>query len=341
MNRFSRGLLATFVLGFLISGCGKSEQSAQPPPLTELRLGYFANITHAQAVLEVASGELQAALGPIQLKTKVFNAGPELIQALNAGEIDIGYVGPGPVISAQAHSNGEALRVISGAAANGVVIVAGKDSGISTLQDLKGKRIATPQLGNTQDIAARHYVITVLAQPDANNVLPLPNSQQVGEMALGKIDAAWVPEPWGEILIDQDGAHLIAEEKDLWPSKQFSLTVVVTNPQFLAQYPDVIGKVLAVHHQWTQRLQSDPQKYAGQLGDAISALAGGKKISAKVLSDSLMRTQFTDDPLPDTFNTMGQWAADLNYLKAPPDLTGLFETGIIRQIAGASPATAP
>ncbi len=89
-------------IGVLISGCGKSSEPAPPPPLTELRLGYFANVTHAQAVLEVASGDLQTALGPVQLKTKVFNAGPELIQALNAGEIDIGYVGPGPVLSAGA-----------------------------------------------------------------------------------------------------------------------------------------------------------------------------------------------------------------------------------------------
>jgi NitT/TauT family transport system substrate-binding protein len=328
----------------LVSGCRKSDTSSPnsaPAPLTELRLGYFANVTHAQAVLEVASGELQAALGPVQLKTKVFNAGPELMQALNAGEIDIGYLGPGPVISEQAVSRGQAVRVIAGAAANGVIIVARKDAGIATMADLKGKRIATPQLGNTQDVAARHYVTAVLGQPNADNVLPVPNSQQAGLMAAGKIDAAWAPEPWGERLIDQTGAVLIAEEKDLWPQKQFTLTVVITSPQFLAAHPDVIQKLLVVHHQWTQRLQANPQAYAGQLGDALAALSGGKKLSNKVLADSLAKTQFTDDPLPETFSTMGQWSADLNFIKAPPDLTGRFETGIIRQIVGASPATVP
>jgi NitT/TauT family transport system substrate-binding protein len=336
--------LFSIALAFLAQGCNKSQTastSSPPAPLPELRLGYFANVTHAQAVLEVASGDLQSALGSTQLKTKVFNAGPELIEALNAGEIDIGYVGPGPVLNAQAHSNGQALRVIAGAAANGVVIVVRPDAGISTLADLKGKRIATPQLGNTQDLSARHYVTSVLGQDNADNVLPIPNSQQSGLMAGGKIDAAWVPEPWGEILIQQDNAVLIAEEKDLWPNKQFTLTVVVTTPQFLADHPDAVAKVLGVHHQWTQRLQSDPAKYAQQLGDALSALSAGKKISPQILTDSLNHTQFTDDPLPDTFATMAQWSVDLKFIHAPPDLTTLFETGIIKQIAGASPATTP
>src|SRR5450432_3334174 len=142
----------------LASGCdkpgraqeGTGTSASNRPEVSELRLGYFANITHAQAVLGVASGDFQKALGSIQLKTKVFNAGPELIQALNAGAIDIGYVGPGPVISVHANSHGQAVRVIAGAAANGVVIVARKDAGISSLHDLAGKRLATPQLGNTQ-----------------------------------------------------------------------------------------------------------------------------------------------------------------------------------------------
>src|SRR5450755_3840745 len=124
-------------VGFALSGCDKSASiSGTPAALDEVRLGYFANVTHAQAVLGVASGEFQAALGPTQLKTKVFNAGPELIQALDAGAVDIGYVGPGPVLSADVNSGGQAVRVISGSAANGVVIVASKDSGIHTFADL-------------------------------------------------------------------------------------------------------------------------------------------------------------------------------------------------------------
>ena len=172
---------------------GSPVAAPESKPLAELRLGYFPNITHAQAVLGVASGEFQSAIGSVKLTPRTFNAGPELISALNAGAIDIGYVGPGPAINAFTQSHGASVRVISGAAANGVIIVARKNSGITSLKDLVGKKIATPSLGNTQDIAARHYLISVLGQPDASNVKTIPNSSQSGAMRDGAIDAAWVP----------------------------------------------------------------------------------------------------------------------------------------------------
>ena len=154
-----------------LAGCGQKEASHTAP--AEVRIGYFGNLTHAQAVLGVSSGEFADAVKPAALHSKVFNAGPSLIEALLAGEIDIGYVGPGPALNGHLKSRGQGVRVLAGAAANGVVIVASKDSGISTLQDLVGKRIATPQHGNTQDIAARHYLTSVLHQADSHNVLPI------------------------------------------------------------------------------------------------------------------------------------------------------------------------
>jgi NitT/TauT family transport system substrate-binding protein len=308
--------------------------------MSEVRLGYFANVTHAQAVLEVASGELQNVLGPTKLTTKVFNAGPELMQALNADEIDVAYVGPGPVISADVNTNGQAIRVISGSAANGVVIVASKNSGIQSMSQLKDKLIATPQLGNTQDVSARHYVTAVLGQPDADNVKGIPNSQQSGLMARDAIDAAWEPEPWGSRLIDQTGAVLVGEEKDLWPNHEFSLTVVVTTPDFLANHSDVLEKILTVHRTWTARLKQNPTDYAGQLNDALVAL-GGKKLPENVMQDALKRTEFTDDPLPDTFATMEQWSYDLKFIKSAPPLTGLFATDIIHKLDAAPATTQP
>ena len=257
-------LLLLSIIPLLLVACDRAQSSQQSAatsaPPSEIRIGYFANVTHAQAVLGIASGDFTGAVAPAKLSTKVFNAGPSLIEALFAGEIDIGYVGPGPALSAHARSKGQGIRVISGAAANGVLIVARKDAGISTLADLKGKRIATPQHGNTQDIAARHYLIADLKQSDANNVIAVQNSEQAGMMDRGQIDAAWAPEPWGSRLIAETGAKLIAEEKDLWPEKQFSLTVVVTTPEFLAQHPDVVKKVLHGHAKWPAARQQEPQK---------------------------------------------------------------------------------
>ncbi len=197
--------LILLLLTPLLTGCDRNAQTRQH----EVRIGYFPNLTHAQAVLGVDSNEFQEVVGPgYRVVPSLYNAGPSLNEALLAGEIDIGYVGPGPALSAHARTRGRGVRVIAGAADNGVLIVARKDSGINTLADLKNRRLATPQLGNTQDISARHYLINVLGQNDASNVLPISNTEQSALMQRGQIDASWAPEPWGSRLIAETGAKL-------------------------------------------------------------------------------------------------------------------------------------
>lgn len=335
-------LLAAFALG--LAGCdrtspdagraadasGKSAPAAANRP-AEVRLGYFANLTHAQGVLGVASGEFQQAVAPAKLTTRVFNAGPALIEALFAGEIDIAYVGPSPALNAHFKTRGQGIRIIAGAAANGVVIVARGDGGIQTLADLKGKKVATPQLGNTQDISARHYLVHKLGQANADNVLPIANAEQLAMLQRGQIDAAWAPEPWGARLVHEAGGKLLAEEKDLWPNKRFTLTLVVTTPEFLAKHPDIVRNVLVVHRNWTKRLRTEPDKYLPQLGAALNELTG-KKLPPQVFADALRRTEFTDEPLAETLQTFAQWAHDLGFSKQPPDLTGLVDTTILKSL---------
>jgi NitT/TauT family transport system substrate-binding protein len=312
----------------LATGCEKAKTS--PPPLAEVRIGYFGNITHAQAVLGVASGEFADSLKPAVVKPKVFNAGPSLIEALLAGEVDVGYVGPGPALNAHEKTHGAGIRVVAGAAANGVLIVARKDSGIEKLQDLAGKRIATPQHGNTQDIAARHFLMYTLHQSDAANVLPIPNAEQAAMMSRGQIDAAWAPEPWGTLLVKQTDAKVLSEEKDLWPGGQFILTLVVTTPEFLAKHPDAVRSILKVHHHWTVRLQQEPQKYLPQLEQALFALSG-KKLPAGVVSDSIGHVKFTDDPLESTIAAMGTWSYELQFAPRPVNLAGLIDTKLLKE----------
>jgi NitT/TauT family transport system substrate-binding protein len=344
MRRFRARLLVFPPLALFaaaILGCEKpaaGDGAASAPP-AEVRLGYFGNVTHAQAALGVASGDFERAVAPAKFSTKVFNAGPSLIEALFANQIDIGYVGPGPALSAHQKSGGQGIRVIAGAAANGVLIVASAKSGITKLEDLAGKRVGTPQHGNTQDIAARHYLSAVLKQKDTNNVIPIANAEQAAMMERGEIDAAWAPEPWGSRLIVENGAKKIAEEKDLWPTGKFVLTVVVTTPEFLAKHPDVVKKILSVHRDWTQKLQKDSQAYAVQLGDALFALSN-KRLPPSVLPESLKHVEFTLDPLADTFATMNQWSTDLGFSKGSVPLDGLINTSVL-QSAAASPATAP
>lgn len=346
-RRFLAAASSLMLLALLASGCkddasskvegGSATQPAPAAPLSQLKVGYFANLSHAQAVLGVASGEFAEAIRPTELKTQVFNAGPSLIEALNAKEIDIGYVGPGPALNAHLKGRGETIRVISGAAANGVLIVASKGSGIQTTEQLKGRKIATPQLGNTQDIDAKHYLIKALGQADSDNVAPIPNTEQTTMMLKGEIDAAWVPEPWGSRLIAEADAHLVAEEKDLWPGKQFSLALVVTTPEFLQAHPDVVRRVLAVHHHWTERLSADPEKYLPQLGDALFSLTG-KKLPPGVLHAAIPHVTFSDDPLPQTLTTMSQWAFELGFAPHPVEVGTLIDTTLLESVRQAAPA---
>jgi NitT/TauT family transport system substrate-binding protein len=315
----------------VVAGCDHG--SASPPSdgeSDEVRLGYFGNVTHAQAVLGTATGDFAAAVAPVKFSTKVFNAGPSLIEALLTGNIDIGYVGPGPALSAWEKSHGQGIRVIAGAAANGVLIVARKGANISALSDLAGKKIATPQQGNTQDIAARHYLTAVLKQADTNNVIPVANAEQAGLMQRGEIDAAWAPEPWGSRLIAEAGAVKVAEEKELWPNKKFVLTVVVATPDFIRKHPETVRKVLSVHTKWTSLLQQEPQKYETQLVDALFALSG-KRLPPGVVDRALETVGFTNNPLPETFTTMGQWAFELGFAKGPPKIDGLIDLSLLKQ----------
>ncbi|HEV3190652.1 MAG TPA: aliphatic sulfonate ABC transporter substrate-binding protein [Polyangiaceae bacterium] len=328
LSRTVRSLF--FALGLLLGGgllgcrAGSSERTGA------VKVGYFANLTHAQAVLGVASGDFERAIAPATLEAKVFNAGPSLVEALFAGEIDIGYVGPGPALFAHERSGGKGIRVIAGAAANGVVVVARKGSGIRVLADLAGKRLGTPQLGNTQDISARHYLSAVLKEADLGNVTPIDNAEQAAMFARGALDAAWVPEPWGQRLIAETGATLVAEEKDLWPAKEFLLTLVVTTPEFLAKRPDVVQSILRAHRTWTRRLTDDPDTFLNPLGEALLALTG-KRLAEGILPAALKRVRFVDDLSTDSLRTFASWKRDLGFDRGATDLGGLVDPGPLQR----------
>jgi NitT/TauT family transport system substrate-binding protein len=208
------------------------------------------------------------------------------------------------------------------------------------MEDLNGKKIATPQLGNTQDIAARHYVTNVLHQADTKSILPITNSEQATMLSRGEVDAVWAPEPWGQLLVATTGARVIAEEKDLWPNKEFSLAVVATTPDFLKAHPEVIEKVLTVHSAWTKRLASEPDKYVGQLGDALATLTG-KKLPDGVLPVALKRVKFTDEPLDATLKEMGVWTHDLGFEKENVNIAGLIDTATLKRAQTKLSAAAP
>ncbi len=316
-----------------VAGLGTSESRRAP---TEVRLGYFANITHAQALIGVARGDFQKALGPIPLKTFVFNAGPAAIEAMFAGELDVVYVGPGPALNGFVKSGGKILRVVSGAAANGVVIVARKGSGIVKLDDLKGKRIATPQFGNTQDVSARAFVLHQLRDKDKKDggtttIETVANAEQLGLFKQGQLDAAWAPEPWGTRLIrDADGV-LIEEEKNLWDERKFSTTLIVASGKFIAEHPDVLEAMLKTHVEITTFLNQSPDAAAPIINTELKRIQG-KAMDPDVLKEALSRVAFDTDPLPEAIDKLAGWYVELGIIKRKPDLARFVDASILNKL---------
>jgi NitT/TauT family transport system substrate-binding protein len=326
----------------VLAGCGVPSASTspgapgQPVKPAQVRLGYFANITHAQALIGVARGDFQKAIGNVPLKTAVFNAGPAAVEALFAGELDFAFVGPGPAVNAYVKSHGEAVRVVAGAAANGVSIVARKNSGITKLSDLKGTRIATPQYGNTQDISARAYLLHEFhdnAKHDGGQteIQAIANAEQIGLFRQGQLDAAWAPEPWGTRLIHEAGGVLIAEEKDLWPEKRFAITLVLVSKKFLDEHPDLVEAILRAHLQVTEFVRASPDAASRIINDELKRLLG-KPLAPEVLKESLARVEFTADPIESSVATFAGWSFELGFSKQKPDLKGLFDLTILKKI---------
>ena len=332
-------LLAVSALLLIVHGCGGP--AATPPNIPAgggtpeaLRLGYFANVTHAQALVGTSQGQFQKALGSVPLKTTVFNAGPSVIEAFFAGELDIAYIGPSPALNAHFKSKGAAVRIISGSAANGVIIVASKESGVKTMKDIAGKRIATPQFGNTQDISARHFVLKELKQQLKENggtveIQNIANAEQLGLFKGGNLEVVWAPEPWGARLVHEAGAVIVDEEKNHWPDKRFTTTVVLASRKFLEAHPATVEAFLKAHVEVTAWIEANREKAAEIVNAELQKLTG-KALKKEVLSDAFSRIEFSTDPLEKSIATFAQWSAELK-ITSSSDIKGLIDLSLLEK----------
>lgn len=317
-----------------MGGCAK-----KPEGLPEVRLGYFPNITHAQAFVGVARGDFEQSLaGKANLRTYIFNAGPAVIEAVYAGQIDIAYIGPAPAINGFLKSKGQEIRVVAGAMNNGVLIVANTKRDIRKLEDLSGKIIATPQRGNTQDIAAQYYISKTLGLPlkeqgGETEVIPVANPDVEILLEKDQLDAAWVPEPWASRLIDRGLVVRIAGEEELWPTGQFNLTNIIVSRKFLESHPDLIEQILAAHVMITREFQADRQKLAGLLNQHMKTLTG-KTLPEAVMAAALDNLEFTIRPDRVTFERNFEMARELGFIKDDSlDMDTLFDTKILDKLA--------
>jgi NitT/TauT family transport system substrate-binding protein len=302
-----------------------------------LRIGYFPNINHAQAVIGLGRGDFQKALGDnVEVKTQIFNAGPSAMEALFANQIDVTYIGPGPTINGYVRSGGEALRIISGAASGGAVFVVRNDSGINSPQDLANKKFATPELGNTQDIALRNYLLdnSLNTKEKGGNVevLTAKNPDIVTLFLTKQIDGAWVPEPWGETLVKEGGGKIFVDESDLWPPEgKFVTANIIVRPDYLQNNPEVIKKLLEAHINETDWINSNKIAAIESFNIELQKLTQ-KIIAEDVLNASLSRIEFTYDPIRLSLFQDANDAYNLGFLPENPDLSGIYDLTILDQV---------
>src|ERR687890_217451 len=302
-----------------------------------VRIGYFPNINHAQAVIGLGNGDFQRALGDnVQVTTQIFNAGPAAIEALFANQIDVTYVGPNPAINGYVRSDGEALRIISGAASGGAVFVVRNDSGINSPQDLANKKFATPELGNTQDVALRNYLLDngYNTRDKGGNVevLPVRNPDIMTLFLTKQIDGAWVPEPWGERLVREGGGKILVDERDLWPPEgKFVTAHIIVRPDYLLNNPDVIKNLLEAHIDETDWINSNKTAAIEAFNVELQKLTQ-KTITEDVLNASLSRIEFTYDPIRLSLFQDASDAYNLGFLPENPDVSGIYDLTILDQV---------
>ena len=281
-------------------------------------------------------GFFQDALGANKLSTATFNAGPAAVEALLSGAIDATYIGPNPAINAYVKSKGEALRIVSGATSGGALFVTGEDVG--TVNELKGRKIATPQLGNTQDVALRYWLKQQGLQTDPNgggdvSILPQENGQTLDAFKSGSIQGAWVPEPWAtRILQDTKGAaRVYLDERSLWPNGEFVTTHLIVRTAFLNDHPDVVAQLLEGQIRANDYLRTNADDAKLVVDRGIEKLTG-KPLTAKVINAAWKNLTFTNDPIASSLKGSADHAVDVGLLSPVDNLKGIYDLRILNKL---------
>jgi sulfonate transport system substrate-binding protein len=305
-----------------------------------LRIGYFPNINHAQAVIGLGNGDFQRTLGNnVKVETVTFNAGPSAIESLLANRIDATYIGPNPAINGYVISDGKDVRVIAGATSAGASFIVRNDAGINSAKDLGGKKFASPQLGNTQDEALRKYLQDNGFKTTENGgnvtVTPVANADILTLFLKKEIDGAWVPEPWATRLVKEANGRIFVDERDLWPPEgKFVTAHIIVRPDYLKDNPDVIKKLIAAHVNETQWINSNKEQAIKDFNVQLKKLTG-KELPEDVLTESLTRLEFTDDPIRESLFKSANDAYDLGFLakgKERPNLEGIYDLRVLNQV---------
>ncbi|MEU8995126.1 aliphatic sulfonate ABC transporter substrate-binding protein [Streptomyces caniferus] len=318
------------------TSAGVAPKGAKTDGLDHVTIGVFGNTTHATPLVGLQTGRFQKELGGTEVKSSTFNAGPAEIEALNSGAIDIGWIGPSPAINGYAKSHGKSLKIIGGSASGGVSLVVDPKK-IKSLDDLKGKTIATPQLGNTQDVALLHYLAQKGLKVDATTgkgdvtVQRTENKVTPTIFRQGGIDAAWVPEPTASKLVAEGGRTLL-DEKKLWKDGKFVITNMIVSQKFLKEHPKAVEAVLRASVRTNAWIRSHPAEAKKALNDKLASPdVSGKALPDNVIDPAFKNVDVTDDPLAATLEEEADHAVKAGLLKKP-DLKGIYDLTLLNKV---------
>jgi NitT/TauT family transport system substrate-binding protein len=330
------------VLLALLGGCAHAAEMAPTSAISanatgggtqaaSLRLGYFANLTHSTPIVGVAKGFYSAQLGSTKLTGDIFADGPDEMTALLSGQLDAAYVGPSSALSAYTASHGTGLEIIAGAEIGGAELVVAP--GITSPADLRGTTLADPQLGNTQDIALRSWLLqqgfhTSLQGTGAVNVEPSSNSTTLSLLRAGRIAGAWVPEPWASRLVIDGGGHVLVDERTLWPRGRFATTVLVVRGDYLAAHPQTVrelidGQIAANDWITANRAQAE------QLVESQVAKLSGVRLEPAVLSRAWSEQSVSNDPIAASLRTDVQHAVAVGLMKSGTRVSGIYDLTLL------------
>ena len=313
-------ILPMVVAGAVLALAGAAWYVAvQDEPVADtMRVALFPNIAHAVPVVGLETGAFDRRIGDmVRLDIRLFDSGPQAIEALFSGSMDLAYVGPGPAINGFLKSTDNDIRILAGAASGGSSMVVHPDSQIASPADLHGKRVSAPQLGNTQDISLRHYLaengMAAAEKGGSIIVLNIANPDTYTLFAKGELDAAWVPEPWATILVDELDGQRLFQEEELWPDGRFASVVLVARSQFVRENPAAVSGWLETHNSMIEWINENPQDARDSFNRYVEAELG-RPFADHIIDAAMSNIWYTADPLKESISTFALRADGLGYL---------------------------
>jgi NitT/TauT family transport system substrate-binding protein len=312
------------------------QASVETSDASELTLGYFGNLTHGPALVGVQEGLFARELGDTQLSTQVFTSGPTAVEAMNAGSVDAAFVGPNPAINSFIQSDGQSLTVVAGAASGGAQFVVSGD--VAGEDDLAGRTIATPDFGGTQDVALRTWLADHGYTADGDDeravgITPMPNGQALQMLRQGQIDGGWLPQPWATRAVQEEGAKVLVDERELWADGRYPTTVLVVRRDFLAEHPRTVEKLvrgLDRSVDWLHANEHDPVLVADTLNAALEA-ADTDPLPQTTAVGALDAIEWTVDPLAETYPALLEHAVRAGTTQEA-SVEGLVDTTLLDRV---------